>query len=141
MKSVIHPARVYERGLIKPESLSSLERLVFLLLDFQNVIDMEGWDHFFMDEERLALYPELKQWLSDVGDRTSLAILEDYERHLGKHGIALEPNSLQAFLSRQKKSYFRSSADWRDLYTQAEDQRWQKVREYLNKHAVQLEDN
>jgi hypothetical protein len=128
---------VLQRGLSDCESLSLLERLVFLLLEFEVLMDMEGWDDFFTSRWS-AYYPELKQGLVLAADEKSVEILDDYETHLKGHGVVLEPSALDKFLCSRENQYFVNCRDWRDDYAKLGSHRWSKVREFLRSHDVSL---
>ncbi len=86
---VLDPKEVFERGLRDASSLKRTERLVFILQEFDILMEMEGWDHFFLCDHHFAWYSEMKEWLHMIGDAGSLAVLEDYEAHLEARGIPL----------------------------------------------------
>src|SRR5690606_41187886 len=97
MTHQLDPSDIYQRGLDDLDSLEGPERLVFMLQDFDNMMEMEGWDHSFMNENHFRWYPEMKDWLKTIGDEASLAVLEDYESHLQARGVRLDPDEIQDF--------------------------------------------
>jgi hypothetical protein len=93
-KKPVDPREVYERGLADPSSLRGTERMVFAFVEFENLMDREGWGHFFIYEHHFAWYAELKEWPGRIGDIDSLAVLEDFEAFVRRHGaqISSEPS-------------------------------------------------
>jgi hypothetical protein len=136
--TVLNPAVVFPRGLRDPEGLTVAERLVFILMEFEALMDMEGWDHFFTSTWS-RYYPELKRGLAAAGDLESLEVLEDYEQHLRERNVALEPGAIDAFIVAQSDDYFRECRDWRDDYSELSEQRWRKVREHLGTLGLELQ--
>lgn len=137
MASALDPAVVYERGLRHPEALTAAERLVFLLMEFETLMNMEGWDDFFTSRWS-HYYPEMKQGLGAAGDTDSLEVLQDYERHLQERNVALEPRAIDSFLAAQDDEYFKKCRDWREDYGELSEKRWSKVRDYLGKLGFEL---
>lgn len=128
--TVLDPADIYERGLRDPEGLTSAERLVFILMELETLMDMEGWDHFFTSKSA-RYYPELKQGLVASGDTDSLEVLEDYERHLSERNVPFHPSAIEDFLGAQDEKYLNNCRDWREDYSRLSERRWRKLREYL----------
>jgi hypothetical protein len=126
----LDPRDIYERGLADVASLSSDERIVYLLLELETYAAMEGWDHFFTTD-KLRFYSELKFGLLAAGDLKSLAVLEDYERHLAEHGVSIEPAAIDAFLCEQDDDYFASGRDWYGDFDALTESRWKRVQEYF----------
>jgi hypothetical protein len=135
--TTLNREEAYSRGQGEFASLTPDERLVFLLVQFETLMDMEGWDDFFTSKWS-PYYSELKQGLVLAGDRDSLEVFEDYEEHLRTRGVSLDPEALDAFLTAQNNAYFESCRDWRDDYTDLATQRWSKVSEYLRAHGITL---
>lgn len=136
--SVLDPTAVYKRGLRDPEGLTAAERLVFVLMEFETLMDMEGWDDFFTSKW-LRYYPELKRGLAAADDTESLAVLDDYEQHLKERNVALEADAIGAFLVAQSEEYFRGCRDWRDEYSRLSDRRWRKVTDHLRTLGLELQ--
>lgn len=128
---------VYERGLADPQSLTSEERLIYLVLELENMADMEGWDHFFVTDTGHYL-GELKAGLRAAGDTDSLGVLEDYERQLFEQGVGMEPEALGRFLAAQNDTYFANDRDWREEFNNLVDQRWTRIRQYLSGKYIDL---
>jgi hypothetical protein len=133
----LDPDEIFRRGHEDCVSLTPHERLVFLLLEFEGLMNMEGWDDFFTSRWS-SYYPELEQGLLLAGDNESLAVLQDYETHLKAHGTSLDPSVLDAFLEGQSRDYFANCRDWREAYTRLSDRRWSKIRSYLESHGLSL---
>ncbi|MCE9546138.1 MAG: hypothetical protein K8T25_11540 [Planctomycetia bacterium] len=134
---VIDTLRVYEQGVEDPDNLSRDERMVYLLIEFQTYIDMEGWDHFFQTD-KMRYYKELKGALKKIKDIDSLSVIENYEQELRSNGIAMDPTEISEFLDSQEETYLSNRCDWRESYSQRSDERWQKCREYLHKKGFEL---
>ena len=98
MSTLLDPMEIYDKGLRDLASLQGAERLVFMLQDFDNVMEMEGWDHFFLYEHYFIWYSEMKEWLRKIRDKQSLAVLNDYENHLNARGVTLSPSEIERFL-------------------------------------------
>ena len=128
---------VYDRGLSDAESLSREERLVYLLVDLEICMDMEGWDHFFMSSG-MHYYREFVDGLRAAGDTASPEVLQDYERHFRERGVPFEADAIDSFLCDAPDSYFESLRDWREDYSRLSEIRWQKVTEYLDRHGYIL---
>jgi hypothetical protein len=107
-------------------------------MNFDNLMEMEGWDHFFLYERDFALYPEMKAWLRTIGDAESLRILEDFESHLKSRGVPLSPKEIERFLNQQDNLYLQSCPDWEKQYIELRKQRWERVLGYLEKQGLSL---
>jgi hypothetical protein len=129
--------KVYKRGIANPDNLDSDERLVYLLMELETYMDMEGWDHFFTTD-KMRYYAELKGGLKSAGDKQSLEVLEHYEHYLRALGVEMQPNAIDAFLCVRDDSELDSCRDWRTDYNRLNDVRWQKVRVYLRGRGVEL---
>lgn len=135
---ILDVVATYERGLDNPDALTLEERLIYLLLEIENLAAMEGWDHFFIYDYG-RYFGEVKDGLRAVRDVDSLAILEDYERQLLQQGAAsMEPDDVHAFLRQQNDAYFESDRDWREEYDSLTESRWLKVKEYLRSKGMEL---
>lgn len=129
---------VYERGLRDLSSLQGAERLVFMLQDFDNLMEMEGWVHFFIYENDFIWYFEMKEWLQIIGDRASLAVLEDFEAQLKAHGVPLSPSEFEGFLSSGGDVYLRACPDWEAQYCELRSTRWARASAYLESQGLIL---
>jgi hypothetical protein len=137
----LDPSEIYERGLQDLARLVGAERLVFMLQDFDNLMEMEGWDHFFLYDHHFIWYPEMKDWLRAIGDVASLAVLDNYESHLKRNGVPISSEKIRLFLSAQDDSYLEDCPDWCEQYCELRTVRWAKVSEYLESHGQQLQTN
>src|SRR5271166_6358426 len=131
MQQVLDAMDIYERGLRDLSSLKGRERLVFMLQDFDNLMEMEGWEHFFLYECHFAWYSEMKEWLSTIGDRASLAVLGEFETHLQGRGVPLSPSAFESFLNSGGDAYLRAYPDWRSKYCELRGTRWARASAYL----------
>lgn len=138
MFEVLDPIDLYDRGLRDLSSLRGAERLVFILQDFDYLMEMEGWDHFFIYEAHFSYYSEMKGWLDIIDDKASLAVLKAYEDHLKEHGDPLSSNDIQAFLNTQADAYFQNCPDWREQYCALRGDRWAKTIAYLQSKGQTL---
>jgi hypothetical protein len=129
---------VYSRGLTSLDSLDDFERLVFILVEFETRIDMEGWDDFFTSEFSFPLYPEMKNWLHKIGDHRSLAVLLDYEFTVVKAGFIFERSAIAQWVMSLSDQDLAQSPDWRENYTKLSGQRWAAVARFLERRGVRL---
>ncbi|WP_038170006.1 hypothetical protein [Verrucomicrobium sp. BvORR106] len=137
MIAILDIQAVYSRGLTDPKSLTSQERLVYLLVDLETCADMEGWDHFFM-HSGIEYYPEILAGLRAAGDMESLEILQDYERALREHGVAFDSDAIGDFMCNASDEYLQSCRDWREDYSRLAEARWQKVKDYLSQYGYTI---
>jgi hypothetical protein len=135
---ILDPIDIYDRGLRDFSSLQGAERLVFMLQDFDNLMEMEGWDHFFLYEHHFIWYCEMKEWLHLIGDRASLTVLEDYERHLTRYGVPFSPVGIQNFLNTQDNVYLCECPDWRGQYCELRRDRWAKAMAFFKCHHLEV---
>lgn len=138
MSTALDTVDIFHRGNENLSSLHGAERLVFMLQDFDLLMEMEGWDHFFIYDHYFAWYSEFKEWLNTIDDRRSLAVLEDYERHLVDRGISLLPEAIDEFLSLQDDAYLNSCPDWREQFLELTKYRWARARAYLRGEGLEL---
>lgn len=61
MTTTIFDLRSLSRGLSRIETLVELERLVFILLEFETRMLMKEWDNFFTSELTSSLCPGLRE--------------------------------------------------------------------------------
>ena len=121
---------VCDRGFKDAARLTPEERLVYLLADLETLIDMEGWDHFFMTL-RMQYYSDLISGLQAAGDSVSAEVLRDYEEHFSLYGVAFEPKAIAGFLSEEPDGYASSCRDWQEEFELAKETRWKKMEQYL----------
>jgi len=141
MSKVLDPLAIYDRGLAGLDRLVGPERLVFMLQDFDNLMEMEGWNHFFLCEHHFAWYVEMKQWLERIAAVSSLAVLGHYENHLTREGFELSPTGVQQLLKTkdaEDPEYHRNCVDWCGQYCAFRDDRWTKATAYLNSQGLAL---
>lgn len=131
----IDASDVFERGLKNPDALTEAELMVFLFLDLQIIMEMEGWDHFFATD-RMRFYPQLKSGLQRIGDAESLRVIEDYEALLGTHGVPMESDAIDSYVCGGLAED--DTRDWREEYLAHTEQRWELVRRYLVQRGFQL---
>jgi len=137
MSALLDIQAVYSRGLVDPKSLTSQERLVYLLVDLEICADMEGWDHFFM-HSGIESYPKILAGLRAAGDMESLEILQDYERHFLEHGVAFDSDAISDFVRDASDEYLQACRDWREDYSRLAEARWQKVKDYLSQYGYTI---
>jgi hypothetical protein len=138
MVTILDPMDIYERGLRDLSCLQGPVRLVFMLHDFDNLMEMEGWDYFFLYEHHFFWYSEMKDWLRTIGDKTSLAVLQDFESHVRAHGVALVPSEFESFLNAGGDAYLRTCPDWRTQYCELRPARWAQASAYLEGQGLKL---
>jgi hypothetical protein len=130
---------IYDRGLLGLSSLDGAERLIYMLQDFDNLMEMEGWDHFFLHEHYLARYSEMKGWLQQIRAEASLTVLNDYESHVRSMGFEVSPGGVEALLMSRDEAYYRSCPDWCGRYRALRDDRWTKTTEFLRSQGIALQ--
>lgn len=133
----IDPATVYTLGPRERAALDEDELVIVALIDLETVADMEGWDHFFTSSN-LSLYPALKGALAEAGDQRSCSVLESYESYLSAHGVALTAAAIDEFLASLTDAELESVPDWREAYSAAGEERWAKIREWLQSKGREL---
>jgi hypothetical protein len=137
--TIVDPSEVYSRVTLSSfDAAKSHERLVFLLVDFDVRMDTEGWDDFFTSESTFPRYPELKNWLDRIDDRSSLAVLEAYERAVRSAGYRFERSEIERWLVSQSDEDLATAPDWRDQYAALATSRWAAARRYLEQQGVSL---
>jgi hypothetical protein len=135
---ILDPIAIYEAGLADLSRLQGVERLVFMLQDFDNLMDMEGWDEFFCHEWHFDWFSEMKEWLHAIGDTASLAVLASYETYLKEHDVTLSPTDISHFLESRSDSPLKSEPDWREQYGQLRSARWARALTYLDARGITL---
>ncbi|MCI0641028.1 MAG: hypothetical protein L0Y70_18285 [Gemmataceae bacterium] len=129
---------IYDRGLRNLSVLQGVERLVFMLQDFDNLMEMESWDHFFRHECHFIWYSEMKEWLRTIGAQESLVVLDNHEAHLKARGVELSPSEIETFLNSQDEAYMRACPDWRRQYCELRGVRWAKASAFLESQGLKL---
>ena len=138
MSELLDPAAVYDRGLADLSSLQGVERVIFMLQDFDNLMEMEGWDHFFLYENHFRWYGEFKEWLFLLGDSASLSVLKDYENYLKAHNVGLCPREIENFLSSLEEAELSGQVDWREQFCALRADRWARATAFLRSRGVAL---
>lgn len=133
----IDPAEVYVRGLRDPDALRGPERLVFILQEFDILMEMEGWVHFFRYERHFSWYGEMKDWLRHIGDQESLAVLLAYESWMRERGFDTTPAAVERWLGRRDGVEL-PEPDWIDAYTTIRARRWERAQAWLAEHGYGL---
>lgn len=139
MATLLNPLAVYNRGLADLDSLVGVERLVFMLQDFDNLMEMEGWDHYYLYEHHFAWYAEMKDWLRQIGDEASLDVLNDYEAHVQSKGFPVSPSGIEALLVSSDGVPYQSRPDWCGRYCAMREDRWARVAEFLSVQGMALQ--
>jgi hypothetical protein len=138
MARLLDPLVVYHRGLAGLDRLEGVERLVFMLQDFDNLMEMEGWGHFYLNEHHFAWYAEMKNWLHAIGAAESVALLDDYETHVRSKGFEVSPAGIEAMERSKDEAYSQSCPDWCGRYCALREDRWAKATALLMTHDVVL---
>jgi hypothetical protein len=139
MAQSLDPLTVYDKGLEGLDRLAGVERLVFMLQDFDNLMEMEGWDHFFLYEHHFAWYAEMKDWLRGIGAAASLAILEDFEAHVRSQGFEVSPTGIESLVRSREEGYDQLCPDWCGQYCALREDRWSKATALLSSQGVALQ--
>jgi hypothetical protein len=139
MMTFLDPIGIYDRGVKDLASLAGAERLIFMLQDFDILIEMEGWDHFFLHEHHFIWYSEMREWLRIIGDFASLAVLDSYETHLKTNGVALSPIEIERLLNTQDNSSLQCCVDWGGQYCDLKEFRWAKASAYLEGQGLRMQ--
>jgi hypothetical protein len=137
MKIQLRIQDVCDRGFKNAASLTPEERLVFLLAYLEALIDMEGWDYFFM-HDRMRYFPDLIDGLRAAGDLVSVEVLKDYEQHFSRYGVSFEPEAIAKFLREEPDGYMNSCRDWQRDFELAKETRWKKMEEYLSRRGYEI---
>ncbi|HUE70228.1 MAG TPA: hypothetical protein VMP01_05000 [Pirellulaceae bacterium] len=140
---VIDPREIRIRGFRDYPGLSDDEKLVYLVMTLESLMDMEGWDDFFTHAdssyfEQGRYLDRLVQGLRVAEDVESAEIVEDYARHLREGGVSMSPHDIDAFLCRQDKCYFASCPDWRAAFSELTEKRWQLIVACLRRKGIEL---
>jgi hypothetical protein len=135
----LDPLAVYDKGLASLARLVGVERLVFMLQDFDNLMEMEGWDHFFVYEHHFAWYAEMKEWLGQIGASTSLAVLDDYESHVRSMGFEVLPAGIEALMRSRNEASYQGCPDWCARYCALREDRWMRATAFLSSQGVSLQ--
>jgi len=105
-------------------------------MDFDNLMEMEGWDHFFLHEHHFVWYAEMKEWLRQAGDEASLAVLADYEGWLREQGLGLPPDWDECFAVVEALGDL--IPDWRERYSELREARWVRAAAYFERCGAKL---
>lgn len=139
MITPLDPGDIYDRGLNELKALVGPERLVFMLQDFDNMMEMEGWEHFFLYEHHFAWYAEMKDWLSRMGAPSSLGVLSSFESYVRAKGFELSPSGIEAMLATHEEAEAEDGPDWREKYCELRDERWSAAATYLETQGFALQ--
>ncbi|EOK5797836.1 hypothetical protein ACM6VE_004580, partial [Vibrio parahaemolyticus] len=134
--SMLKVDEVLDKGLTNFELLTEDEWLIFVVAYIEIVADMEGWDHFFT--YNMDWYPVLVKSLQLSGDDVSLEILQNYEQHFANLKVSFDAKSIDTFLASASSRYLNSCPDWRELFSDAAEQRWLKIEAYFRSHGVKI---
>ena len=139
MAQLLDPLEIYDRGLADLDRLQGPERLIFILQDFDNLMEMEGWVHFFLYEHHVAWYAEMKAWLSRIGAEASLDILNDHEGYVLSHDCDVSPAGMEALLqAADEDEYNERLCEWTDQYCAHREDRWAKAAAFLSNQGLEL---
>jgi hypothetical protein len=133
---ILDPLDIYDRGLANLASLEGVERYVFFLMDFDNLMEMEGWDHFFLHEHHFAWYAEMKEWLRKAEDQAALTVLADFEGWLHEHGLGLPPDEDEYWTVEEAARD--SVPDWCQQYCDLREARWARAIAYFERCGAKL---
>ena len=128
--------KILDKGLEPNCSLNDNEILVFALAYLESVADMEGWDHFFT--YNMDLYPNAIKILKLAGDFESLKVLNDYKKHFIDLGIQFNPTDIDYFLASASPQYFDFSPDWRELFSDLSEKRWELISAYFKRNNIKI---
>ena len=135
---VLDPMEIYYRGLRDLTFLQSAERLLFMLQDFDNLMEMEGWEHFFRYQHHFIWYAEMKEWLHTIGENFSLAVLQDYESYLKVNGVELSPEAI-ANSDAMGEAHSLACNDLCNRYCELRSVRWAKAMVHLENQGIRIQ--
>ncbi|MBC8138279.1 MAG: hypothetical protein H8F28_20565 [Fibrella sp.] len=137
-KVVFNTGEIYERGLSDPTSLSSDERLLYLVQEIEVYSMMEGWHGFFRSPVRMPYYNEMKTGLEMINANASLAVLTAYEREVTGLGFAMTSDGIDDMVSSDVFGDLDPPCDYTDDWSRHSDEIWELVRGYLAKKDIIL---
>src|SRR4051794_14025509 len=103
---------VMKRGFPDITALAVEERFVYLLVQLETLMNMEGWDDFFTSAY-MRYYDELVSGLALAGDLDSLEVLKDYEQHFSILNVSFTAEAIDQFLCHPPAGYLQQCRDWR----------------------------
>lgn len=124
-------SEILDKGLTNENNLCEIERKIYVVLYLETVADMEGWDFFFI--YKMEWYEILINTLKTIGDRKSLQIIFDYEKHFRDLNILFTSASIDDFLLKAEDHYFESCPDWRELFSANRETRMNLLIEYYQR--------
>jgi hypothetical protein len=136
----LDPQEMYHRALGSNDPaavLDEVEMLVFVVMDLETYMDMEGWDAFFVGNQS-HLYPLLRQCLTAAGAARSLAVIDDYVAYHSTRGVPFEPEAIDELACRETEAVLRARPDWRSHFSDASGERWLRIGEYLRSRGIEL---
>ena len=127
---------ILDKGFENEESLNSDEWTIFIILYFESLADMEGWDHFF--SYKMNWYPILIETLDLIKDTESLSVINNYKKHITDQNIEFTSEAIDTFLLNADDKYFDSCPDWREDFSDLSGKRWELLSQYFNKSGLKI---
>ena len=121
-------SEILDKGLTNEDNLCEIEWKIYVVLYLETVADMEGWDFFFT--YKMEWYELLRDTLKAIGDKKSLQIILDYEKHFRDLNIQFTSASIDEFLLKADEHYFDACPDWRELFSENRETRMNLLLEY-----------
>ena len=131
---VLTVVEILDKGLQREESLSEIEWPIYIVAYFESIMNMEGWDHFFT--HNMKWLPQLKKFLSVVGDFESMKVIQSYKKHFEELGIHFSTQEIEAFLAQATDEYLDNCPDWCEQFDNAYEHRWELICKHYNSLGI-----
>ena len=134
----MEPFDVLKRGQQDLAGLNDDEKLVFAIMQLEDLSVMEGWDHFFVYSDAFEHYELMKAGLVAAGDDVSVDILSEYESWLAESGVPFTADAINAHLETLTEEDLLALPDWQGRFDDRTDERWDLIGAHLRRKGVEL---
>jgi hypothetical protein len=134
----IEPLDVLKRGQQNLAGLNDDEKLVFAIMQLEDMSVMEGWDHFFVYSDAFEHYELMKAGLVTAGDDVSVDILSEYESWLAASGVPFTADAINAHLETLTEEDLLALPDWQKRFEDRTGERWDLISAHLRRKGVEL---
>ncbi|UCH93245.1 MAG: hypothetical protein JSV88_23605 [Candidatus Aminicenantes bacterium] len=131
---------IYEKSEKNFDSLSPIEKNIYVLYDFQTIYEMEGFSHFFRTDRNQHI-PCLMQFLKAI-DAPNIQWVEKMVELIDREVPSWEADEIDAFLCEAKEEEIEDEDEidsddrddweyWGDQFYELVDEMWDRVDAYL----------
>jgi hypothetical protein len=132
-------SKIYKEGQNNWRQMPIHNAIIYILIEYNIINDMEGFFHFFLYDHHFEKLPLLKQALAEIGDDDYLIQLTDFEETVIDAGYSFNPTGIEEFWLALDASDSLPPESWQKAWYDGIDKRWDLAKTYLVQLGFSLE--